>query len=135
VIAIEVIEARDQRDQRDQSERIDQNGESGDDLGRLTTGLVGRVVSKRPTPTLRVATTAPGSARTVTPPADGMIGNGIAVIADAVTLMTDLDVVTCSTSDPDVEVARIDLTAVIVETGKSGKGVLRPRGARSLRQT
>ncbi|KAJ5191408.1 uncharacterized protein N7498_010393 [Penicillium cinerascens] len=78
------------------------SGESGDDLGRLTTGPGARAVSRRPTPTLRAATTVLESVKTVIP-VDGTIGNGIAVIAvtvetvetaaiaGAVTLMTDLD--------------------------------------------
>jgi hypothetical protein len=135
-----LTEARDRREQSDQRE------ESGDDLARLTSGLGARAASRRPTPTLRAATTGLGSAKTVIP-ADGKIGNGIvvieeivgtvetAVIADAVTLMTDLDAVTCSTSDPDVAAARIVPTAETVETKESGREVLHPRGARSLHQT
>lgn len=152
MIAIGAIGERDQRDQGDQTDLKGQSGESGDDLGRLTTGPGARAVSRRPTPILRAATTVLESVKTATP-LDGTIGNGIVVIAvtvetvetvetaaiaGAVTLMTDLDAVTCSTSDPDVAAARIGLTVEtveIVETEESGGGVLHPPSARSPHQT
>lgn len=148
-------EQGDQRGLKDLKGLKDQSEESGDDLGRLTSGPGARAVSRRPTPILRAATTVLGSVKTATP-VDGTIGNGIAVIAvivvivvtvetvetaaiaGAVTLMTDLDAVTCSTSDPDVAAARIGLTVEtveIVETEESGGGVLHPPSAKSPRQT
>lgn len=167
-----LIGLRDQRGQRDQSEQSGRREESGDDLGRLTSGLgAAAAVSRRPTPTLPAATTVLGSVKTAIPAADGGIGNGIAVTAvnvqsvqsvqsvqivqivqsvqtvetvetvetaDVVTSMTDLHAVTCSKTDPDVAVARIDLIAqivVIVEKEESGREALHPPGARSLHQT
>lgn len=152
MIATGAIGERGQRGQGDQRDLKGQSGENGDDLGRLTTGPGARAVSRRPTPILRAATTVLESVKTVIP-VDGTIGNGIVVIAviavtvetvetagiaGAVTLMTDLDAVTCSTSDPDVVAARIGLTVETVETvetEESGRGVLHPPSAKSPHQT